>query len=191
VKENIATELQKLESLRQSGALTEDEFARAKAELLPGIRSPSTQHFAPGGPGARLSVAGAILGAIAGGFLRAPVFPLYSYLVSAAEGHPVGTPSNFEAEVMRTLMIPSFVIGSLIGCIAGAFGRPLISAAVAATLSLLSCGAMMAPFGGDPSGAGGLMIAFAAASGVAGLIGGGAGQYLDRRRDASLKRDDP
>jgi hypothetical protein len=190
VKENIVTELQKLESLRQSGALTEDEFARAKAELLHTTGSPAARHVAPGGRGVRVSVTGAVVGATAGGLLWATVLPLYPHLRAAIAGRPV-TPSDSGGELMVVMMIPSFVIGSLIGCIAGAFGRPLVSGAVGATLSFLSCVAMRAPFGGDPSGAAGLIIAFAAASGLAGMIAGGAARHLDRRGNASIKRDDP
>ena len=54
---NISEELQKLQQLHQSGAITEEEFAKAKAQLLAGSPQPvdsATAGVAVVDPGARL-----------------------------------------------------------------------------------------------------------------------------------------
>ena len=48
---NIADELQKLQELRQSGAINDDEFARAKASLLDQSLAAQPVEAAPPGKG--------------------------------------------------------------------------------------------------------------------------------------------
>ncbi len=92
------------------------------------------------------------------------------------------------------LMLPSAAIGFLVGAIAGAIGRPIVSAAIGAILSavvfelfLLPCVSMVGIFG-DITGNANLesdfihsalkyLIGMAVAGGIGGGIGGAVGQF--------------
>ena len=82
---NLADELQKLQSLREQGALTEDEFAQAKRRVLEGELSPAKEQAGPK-PASALhqlnrSLTDRWIGGVCGGLAEFTDMPAWSWRI--------------------------------------------------------------------------------------------------------------